>query len=308
MEPKRSRLGAYFLCNDVKIDWAYTFLTSFREYNPTMPLTLIPFDHRIDEVSRLQSKFSFEIQDLALVEKYSELTVPISGAPDRLMHKLAAFSGAYDYFFYLDTDILLTSDLAPLAQKSIEDAVDFVYFDTDVTYCYGPGPFREEMIARYHSKAFNSGCWFSRRGLFDWEQMNKLTMQAQPFKEAFFQRDQSLLNYYCEVSGVKMELFSDLMPEYHRENFCGNIHPKEVDGRWVEGQGKKEGYPICLIHFAGQVLPSPSMPCYRVYLNYRVKFQGMWKTQIWNVGAHFREWARSLRATAKNRLKPLLSA
>src|SRR5580658_3484813 len=55
--------GVYFLANDYVLDLAVTFLNSFRKYNPTIPLCLVPFDADICKVTALADKYGFEIYD-----------------------------------------------------------------------------------------------------------------------------------------------------------------------------------------------------------------------------------------------------
>lgn len=178
--PSQPSVGAYFLANDVKIDWAYSFLASFRVTNPAMPLSLIPYDHRINKLRQLAARYRFDIVDPGLLDQYSALILPIAGKPDRYMHKLVGFEGAYDYFYYLDSDIIATSDLPPMARRAIENGVDFFYFDSDIRYVYAEGPVRDEMVRKYGAKGFNAGCWFSRRRPFSLERMSQLVGQAAP--------------------------------------------------------------------------------------------------------------------------------
>jgi hypothetical protein len=286
---KRPReLGSYFLCNDLHIDWAYSFLVSFREWNPTMPLTLIPFDDRTNELVTLQKRFAFDILQSDLFPELEMFALELFGKPSGVMRKLAAFWGFYDHFFYLDTDIVITSDLMQLGQQIRESGNDLVYFDSDIEWVYHPGSLREQMISEYQTKAFNAGNWFSRRGLFSLEQLKTLAGQAQAVKEGMVCAfEQTFLNYCCDRARVKSALFSDLMKEYYFSTWYRNIRAQKVQGSWIQGTGEQAGRQLCMIHFAGQPL-SPRMENYDLYLINRMKLRGFFATVMWNVRAHVR--------------------
>ena len=288
---KRSReLGSYFLCNDYHIDWAYSFLVSFREWNPTMPLTLIPFDDWTNNLVTLQKRFAFDILQSDLFPELEMFALELFGKPSGLMRKLAGFWGFYDHFFYLDTDIVITSDLMQLGQQIRESGNDLVYFDSDIEAVYRPGLLREQMIREYQTKAFNTGNWLSRRGLFSLEQLKTLACQAQPVKEGMVCLfDQPFLNYCCDRARVKSAQFSDLMNAYYCSTWYRDIRAQKVQGRWIQGTGEQAGRQLCMIHFAGQSpFPSPRMENYDLYLINRMKFRGFFATLMWNVRAHLR--------------------
>jgi hypothetical protein len=53
-------VGIYCLANDRVIEWMIAFLESFRTYEPSRKIILIPFDDNIGELSQLSSKYNFE--------------------------------------------------------------------------------------------------------------------------------------------------------------------------------------------------------------------------------------------------------
>jgi len=53
--------GVYFVANDRVIDLAIAFLNSFRKFNPTISLCLIPFRDDVSEISKLKEKYNFTI-------------------------------------------------------------------------------------------------------------------------------------------------------------------------------------------------------------------------------------------------------
>ena len=55
--------GIIFSCNDKVYEWVITFLESVRDFNPDIPLVLIPYDDNCERVIALSNKFNFSIFD-----------------------------------------------------------------------------------------------------------------------------------------------------------------------------------------------------------------------------------------------------
>jgi hypothetical protein len=290
----RPDFGVYFLCNDAKLDWAYAFLASFREFNPTLPLTLIPFDGRVEKLRELGRTFSFDVLEDEGLGEFADLTRPISGTPDRLMHKMAAYRGPYERFLYLDTDIVVTADLAPLGRAFAASELDLVYFDWELEMVYRPGPLSEEMVNTYRTRAFITGIWLSRRGLFDIAGMEKLIKgEARRLEQGLAMTEQGLINYLCDKAQVRFGFFTELLPDFYHETWYKRIDPRRDGTCWRQASGPSAGKLLSFVHYAGQSRPDPAMPGYGIYLEYRRKFRGALRTACWDFYTHVYCWLRA---------------
>ena len=115
-----SERGVYCLANDEFIEWFQMFARSLRHFSPTLPLTVIPYDTRIEQLQRLRSQFQFELVPEAEAARFDALEPKIMrmGRYAGMFRKWASFFGAYDEFMFLDSDIAVTMPLEELSQMA----------------------------------------------------------------------------------------------------------------------------------------------------------------------------------------------
>jgi hypothetical protein len=103
------RRGVYFLANDFVLDRAIAFLNSFRKFNPSMALCLIPFGDDIEELLALRDRYGFDIWsgDPALLRACDEISQAYHGRRAGHYRKLVAWEGEFDQFIYIDTDTVV---------------------------------------------------------------------------------------------------------------------------------------------------------------------------------------------------------
>jgi hypothetical protein len=103
------RYGVYFLANDHVLDRAIAFLNSFRRFNPTLPLCLIPFGEDIGRLRGMRDRYGFEVWsgDPALLRACDEISRSFHGQVLGHYRKLVAWEGDYDRFVYIDTDTVV---------------------------------------------------------------------------------------------------------------------------------------------------------------------------------------------------------
>lgn len=105
--------AAYFLANDYVLDLVVAFLNSFRRFNPSLNLCLIPFDENTTELERLQDKYRFTIfSDRAVLKACDELSIPFHGRIVGQYRKLAMWEGEFEEFVYVDVDTVVLTDLS----------------------------------------------------------------------------------------------------------------------------------------------------------------------------------------------------
>src|SRR3954466_6266971 len=99
--------GVYFIANDNIVELAIAFLNSFRIYNPTIPLCLIPFDDNFQQLAPLQSHYNFSIWNEGILRQCDDISLSFHDRPKGHFRKLATWEGGYDEFLYIDSDTVV---------------------------------------------------------------------------------------------------------------------------------------------------------------------------------------------------------
>ena len=104
--------GVYFLANDRFLDYATAFLNSFRRFNPTIALCLIPYADDLAGLRKLQSRYRFTIlDDPELLDACDDIGTAFRGSPYGHFRKLAMWEGEFDEFVYIDCDTVVLHDV-----------------------------------------------------------------------------------------------------------------------------------------------------------------------------------------------------
>jgi hypothetical protein len=102
------RHGVYFLANDRVFDHVVAFLNSFRKYNPTTQLCLIPFANDTARTEALASRYGFSVwTDGDALRRCDAISERFHGKVLGHYRKLAAWEGEYDRFVYIDCDTVV---------------------------------------------------------------------------------------------------------------------------------------------------------------------------------------------------------
>ena len=254
--------GVYFLADDRIIDLVVAFLNSFRTYNPSIPLCLIPFNSNIDHITQLQTKYHFQIySDSEILNQCDELGSRISGKIGRAVRKLAAWHGSFEKFIYIDVDTIVLDNLDFVfeyldhyafisSHSNMSGLKKFVWKDSiDIAGFLSP-----EQIAY----SANMGFIASKKGVLSLQILeNKLTeVIAVSMHMEFYYQDQSLMNYLIVTSGRQYTSLFVLYFSYpgasnniKLEQWAGQKGVMVKDGRL---SFKKNHHPILLMHWAGE--------------------------------------------------------
>jgi hypothetical protein len=104
--------GCYFLANDEMLEFTIAFLNSFRHYNPSQPLCLVPYDDKADRVAALQAEYGFEIwSDDATLRRCDAISRHFHSWTVGHYRKLAIWDGPYDQFVYIDIDTVVLNSI-----------------------------------------------------------------------------------------------------------------------------------------------------------------------------------------------------
>jgi hypothetical protein len=267
--------GALTLANDAVLEWVRALLSSLREHCPGLPVAVIPFDDRQERLAALLAERGHEYFDEPVVSRLHSLGrrfYPNDEFSARGFRKLAAFSGPFERFLFLDSDVVALGPVEDLLEAIERSAADLVHFDTDVEQVYRDGEIYRELTARRPVVGFNAGLFASRRGL----------LSAEPFEAALADlgegwrsdlvanAEQPFFNLAVERLGLSCVRASDLVEDScstcwsaaGRLEFDGAFHRLRDSGRW------DEGWRMRFAHWAGIRL-SPEMPNRDVWLRYR---------------------------------------
>lgn len=258
--------GCFTLANDLVLDWTLALLASLRQFAPDLPLVVIPFDDRQAALSGHVDRFGHRYLESPEVDRMHELGrrfYPSDDFSARGFRKLAAFSGPFDRFLFLDTDVLALGPLEDLLEAIASAPADLVYFDTDVEQVFRPGPLRRALESRHELVGFNAGLFASRQGLLDADRLADCLsdLSSDWSNELVPNAEQPFLNLYALRAGWRRARASELVRDTcstcwaaaGRLEFDGHAYRLRDSGRWDEGRRMR------FAHWAGFRL-APEMP------------------------------------------------
>jgi hypothetical protein len=268
--------GIYIVANDKVIDNAIALLNSIRLSDPDIPVFMIPFNDRYEQVaSVLQAKHQVKLfPDLDFVEKFTNKIAEIFDrdflALPHKMRKFVQWFGPLNEFLYIDTDIIVFEKISNILKylnnyefincdyhfksKKLRDIFSQVIQEKSI--------FTEQQL----QDVFNSGFWGSRKGIFSEEQLYKLLDECSQHKEYFdFSQkttDQPILNYIILKSTTK-RLNLVKISENEAGSWAGSKHFQQQNHLLYDGNK-----PLKYIHWAG-VSMKPGGPYRELWEYYR---------------------------------------
>ncbi len=270
--------GVYCLANDKVIEWTIAFCESLRAHEPALPLVVIPFDDHVDRLSRLAERYRFAIlrdPSLERLDRIGTLFYPGDPTARHMFRKLAAFWGPFDRFIFLDSNIVVLGTLGSILSAGI--GYDLVRFDTDIKPVYKSGPFRDEMVRAHGARGFNAGAFISRRGALTLDRVEGLAVDALAVKDHFMPAgDQPFLNYCFDMSGLRMEALSDLIPAMASCVWAAQAPVRRVRGAYRvldKTRPVSTARSVPLLHWAGYRC-NRHIPNRTIYLRYRLRAYG----------------------------------
>jgi hypothetical protein len=251
--------GVYFLANDVILDLAIAFLNSFRAYNPSISLCLIPFSDDIEQLGRLASRYDFSIwSDLTVLQRCDDISRVFHGYIAGQYRKLAAWEGRYDQFVYIDSDTVVLESVDFVFEHL--SRFDFVTSHSNDPYIrkwvwkdsiYSTEALTQEQIAF----ATNTGFITSRRGCLTVDEAFDRLPKAVELADhmELFCAEQPFLNYLMVTSGRRYNSLAEIarhtgLLNIPAERWGGEPTLVVQDGRVVW----PDVPPTLLVHWAGE--------------------------------------------------------
>jgi hypothetical protein len=272
-------VGVYVLANDQVIEWFTAFVSSFRAYNPTLPLRLIPFDEESSRCEALVRETGGEAyRDEAAFSRLEELgrrlEVSNADARPRWFRRFVAFDGPFDAFAYLDCRMLVLADISRFAAAAHTYEVPVVHFDVAINQVYNQGFLRTDYCRRGFGHGFLSGMFASRKGLFSFDRMAMAVDELVAVRDQMNLRntDQFFLNYLCDANSLRTCHMADLDSRLTHSawaNDRGSLY-EDDDGVWRKWDfgGLEHRQQMIFLHWAGIRL-HPSMPHFSLYRRFR---------------------------------------
>jgi hypothetical protein len=201
--------GAYFLADDGILDMAIAFLNSFRTYNPSIALCLIPYADDVKQLASLRQQYNFTIwSDVATLQWCDEISRSFHGCTVGQYRKLAIWEGPFDQFVYIDSDTVVLHSI-DFALRYL-DRFDFLTSHSDMPQIrswvwkdsvYATGALTNRQI----SYAANTGFLVSRRECLSHAQVQSRLPGALALAHhmELLCCEQPLLNYLIVTSGLR---------------------------------------------------------------------------------------------------------
>lgn len=273
MPPSR---GVYFLASDGVLELATAFLNSFRTYNPTVSLCLIPFDDDIERLERLHSRYRFSLwPDIGVLRRCDEISLTFHDSPKAHYRKLAIWEGPYEEFLYIDCDTVILGNIDFVFRYLHEFA--FVVATSNIRGRAWKESIHESNLLRPEQAAYaaNTGFIASKR--------ESLTLGAAVAKSSAALKlkphmklgyDQPFLNYLMVTSGLPYTSLRELRRLTENADLPGEVFAWQPGAAFRDGQVvHPESYPVLFVHWTEPVKPTQedveSVPLYELWYLYR---------------------------------------
>ena len=130
--------GIAIIANDKVMHWLLPFLESWKATNGHLPIHLIPYDDNIEKTRRVAAIYGVQVSDIDCreLDALSKKLYPFSLGKRFRLRKLLSLALPLDEVLYLDVDIILFRDFAPLLGHIEPGKVDFIVVTKTNEYVY----------------------------------------------------------------------------------------------------------------------------------------------------------------------------
>jgi lipopolysaccharide biosynthesis glycosyltransferase len=294
-------VGIYCLANDKVLEWMLPFLESVRTYEPDCPLYIVPFNDDISRLAQLAEKYNFQFYSPSSLEILDEVGAKVRGVRDIHNHRFRIFSifwGELDHFLFLDSDIIVLSQLDELFKVYLDSDYQFMpYYKGIHDQVYKEGEFRQKMLREYTANGFNAGSFLSSKGVFSLEDIEELAEEAAQIRQYFADNCivQPFVNYCVDRKRLKTQAIADSMPNLASEW-------AKFDIEYVNNSYQINGKKVLYTHWAG-FGHNPSMPNRQIFLDYRLKNSSWLERWQYIINDQIRSNFRSFKSTIAKTLK-----
>ena len=130
--------GIAIIANDKVMHWLLPFLESWKATNAHLPIYLIPYDDKIEKTRQVADIYGVHFSDIDCreLDALSRKLYPFSLGKRFRLRKLLSLALPLDEVLYLDVDIILFRDFAPLLGHLEPGKVDFIVITKTNEYVY----------------------------------------------------------------------------------------------------------------------------------------------------------------------------
>ena len=248
----------YFLANDRVLDQTIAFLNSFRQFNPDLPLQLIPYDDACASIEALAGRYDFsQFDNQSVLERCDRISELFHERTLGTYRKLAIWSGSADTFLYIDTDTVVLREMS-FAFDCLHHA-DVVVAVSNTTggreWVWGDDIESANVLADEQiAFSANTGFVVSTKPVMDFDWIEQQAEAALSLKDHMRLdcMEQPLLNYLIVTSRSEYSSLIDLKfrgvcPDLPLEQWAGYPGATSHDFRNVCYQGFDRSH----IHWAG---------------------------------------------------------
>lgn len=270
--------GIYITANDRVLDQAIALLNSIRHYDPTVPVTLIPYSDQYQVVAKTLADYHGVqlFEDLGLIERLSRRLQKSFG--DRFFdkpnnfRKYVCWFGEFDQFLYIDTDIVVFS---PIIQALADlQTYDFICCDYQhrggIQHVFTPEILVQQVFTPEDClDLFNAGFWGAKKELFTEAQLYAVFEECAMHPEYFD----------FSKKGSDQPIFNYMILKYVSRRFNQVRNPKTAAGSWAGSPhfvvqedmtliDPTAGQPLPYLHWASIRIQS-GCPYWPVWQHYR---------------------------------------
>lgn len=251
--------GIAVVANDKIVEWLLPFLESYRATNAATDLYLIPYDDNVAVTRRAAEVYGaiWVDDDMLELDALARRLYPLSPYRRRRLRKLHSLTLPLDRVIYLDVDIILFRDFAPMFDKVQPGETDFVIASTSDDYVYN------EKYASYDIfkdvKLFSDGFFMTSSNILNIRDFQDVVECDEKLFHTIRKRGglyaQPLVNFVVHRRGLKVRSLSECMPGASDESFYKATNVSFRD----HGPVDFSGADIYFIHWAGAVQTPKSL-------------------------------------------------
>lgn len=257
-----NKRGVYFVASDTVIDMTVAFLNSFRKYNPTILLCLIPFDEHHGRILRLAKEYGFSVyENHHVLAQCDEWSVKFHEARAGQYRKLAAWFGEFNEFVYIDIDTVVMQPVDTIFryQSSYAVITGHSHIPGSRKFVWKDGICPDCLSSEEFEYSANTGFIMSHIGLFSLEDVAKVVEEGLEIRDS--------MELMCMEQPLLNLLFIRVLKTYssmYKINADGDqTIPVECwagDPRWqlsIDGACLYEGEEknVLFVHWAGEWAP-----------------------------------------------------
>lgn len=257
------RRGVYFIGDDGVLELAIAFLKSFRLHNPSLPLCLIPYSAKCQQLKDLQLTYSFFVySNEEILSQCDIISTLFHGKVIGQYRKLATWEGPFDEFIYIDIDtvVLAAVDFAFAPLDQYDFLTSLSNMPNNVRWVWKPSIYSSGTLTRNQIEyGANTGVMISKKSFLSMQQVECKLAGALALAQhmTLFCTEQPLLNYLVVTSG---KAYTSLLALFRKRSKYPIIleYWAGKPGCMVRGRHAvppADHPPIFLMHWAGQWQP-----------------------------------------------------